>query len=270
MARFEDENGTRAYTESAGLIGLMSPAEELECARLVVQGDRTARAKMINKNLLLVVKLARMYLNRGLDLDDLIQEGNLGLIRAVDKFDPERGFKFSTYAVNWIKSFIERGIMNSSSNVRLPVHVRRKLNLCMYTAKRLSLSLGRSASAEEIALNMDKPVEEIELLLSLAKNPISLDDDAEDSVQSMKDALVDEADPLSAAIEQSEQQCVAELLDVLPAQEREVISRRFGFGDSDSIKLREVGTQLNMSKQWVSQVQKSALDRLRRTVSRGA
>jgi len=170
-----DLDATRLYLNEIGFARLLTAEEEVYYSKLAQQGDEDGRKRMIECNLRLVVKIARRYLNRGLPLLDLIEEGNLGLIKAVEKFDPERGFRFSTYATWWIRQSIDRGLMNQSRTIRLPVHIIKEINIYVKAAKQLAQSLDQDPSVEEIASLLNKPVHKVEKLLSINKKISSMD-----------------------------------------------------------------------------------------------
>lgn len=261
-SRQVDTRGAQTYLQAAARHPLMTADEELACARRVVLGDKSARREMINRNLLLVVKIALKYCNRGVELDDLIQEGNFGLMRAVDKFEPERGFRFSTYATAWIRLFIEIGIKNTSSAVRVPVYIRSEISACRSVALHLGRSLGRDATAKEIALELNKPVEIVEQLLTLSHQVVSLDDEPKDSAQSAKDSLLSDDDPEGDMIEISNRRYVRKLLGTLPEMSREIISRRYGLTESGS-SLVQVGVAVGVSRQTVRRIQSESMGALR-------
>src|SRR3990172_1554763 len=188
-----DLDATRIYLSEIGFSPLLSAEEEVYFARKARQGDEESRKRMIESNLRLVVKIARRYMNRGLALLDLIEEGNLGLIRAVEKLDPERGFRFSTYATWWIRQTIERGIMNQTRTIRLPVHVLKEINIYQRAARHLSQKLDHEPTPEEVASLLDKPVEDVKDMLGLNERTASVDAPLdEDPDRSLPDAIADE------------------------------------------------------------------------------
>ncbi|MBU2479413.1 MAG: RNA polymerase sigma factor RpoS, partial [Gammaproteobacteria bacterium] len=189
-------DATRLYLNEIGFSPLLSAEEEVHFSRLAQKGEESARQRMIESNLRLVVKIARRYMNRGLALLDLIEEGNLGLIRAVEKFDPERGFRFSTYATWWIRQTIERAIMNQTRTIRLPIHVVKEINVYLRAARKLAQRLDHEPSAEEIADLLDKPLAEVERMLGLNERVASVDSPlGYDSDKSLLDAIPDENNP---------------------------------------------------------------------------
>ncbi len=186
-------DATRLYLSEIGFSPLLTAEEEVHYARLALKGDEAGRKKMIECNLRLVVKIARRYLNRGLALLDLIEEGNLGLIRAVEKFDPERGFRFSTYATWWIRQTIERAIMNQTRTIRLPIHVVKEINIYLRAARHLAQTLDHEPSPEEISELLDKPIEDVKRMLGLNERVTSVDTPlGRDADKSLLDAIPDE------------------------------------------------------------------------------
>lgn len=269
----EDANETRdptyLYLHELGYKPLLSAKEELRVARDVKKGDKTARIKMIESNLRLVVKIARHYCHRGLAFLDLIEEGNLGLMTAVEKFDPERGFRFSTYATWWIRQTIERAIMNQSRTVRLPIHVIKELNIYLRAGKKLASQLDHKPSPEEIAEMIDKPVEEIREILLLAPDAISIDTPVmQDGQKTLVDVIADDSNIDPAALVQQEdlEMHIAQWLEILSEREREVIIRRFGLQGHDRGTLEEVGVAVGLTRERVRQLQLEGLKKLRHIV----
>ncbi len=259
-------DATRLYLREIGQARLLTAEEEIELARRIRQGDEQARARMIESNLRLVVKIARRYLNRGLALLDLIEEGNLGLIRAVEKFDPDKGFRFSTYATWWIRQTIERALMNQTRTIRLPIHVIKEINVYLRAARQLSQELDHEPSAEEIARLLDKPVAEVERMLHFNERVTSVDvpqgrDDDRPRVDNIPDEHNDEpADILQA---ESVRANLEKWLDQLSDKQREVVVRRFGLQGYQNATLEEVARELGVTRERVRQIQIDALRRLR-------
>jgi len=258
---------TQLYLNELSKSVLLTADEEIHYGRLVQQGDTTARQHMIESNLRLVVKISRRYMNRGLPMLDLIEEGNLGLIRAVEKFDPEKGFRFSTYATWWIRQTIERAIMNQTRTIRLPIHIIKEMNIYLRKARKLSQELDREASAEEVAAATGKPVEEIEKMFRMhAENVTSLDVSAsKDSEQQLLDTVADDDAKEPTDILQSEEIKVSldQWVELLSDKQKEVISRRFGIRGHHASTLEQVANEMGVTRERVRQVQMSALKSLR-------
>jgi RNA polymerase nonessential primary-like sigma factor len=257
---------TRLYLNEIGFSPLLSAEEEVYYARKAQKGEEAARQRMIESNLRLVVKIARRYMNRGLALLDLIEEGNLGLIRAVEKFDPERGFRFSTYATWWIRQNIERAIMNQTRTIRLPIHVVKEINVYLRAARRLAQHLDHEPSAEEIAELLDKPLEEVERMLGLNERVASVDSPiGYDSEKSLLDSIPDENNPdPSDLLADDDVYANLELwLTQLNDKQRDVVERRFGLHGHKISTLEEVGNEIGVTRERVRQIQMDALKRLR-------
>lgn len=259
-------DATHMYLNEIGFSPLLSAAEEVKYGKLVLKGSQEARQKMIESNLRLVVKIARRYLNRGLPLLDLIEEGNIGLMKAVEKFDPERGFRFSTYATCWIRQTIERAIMNQTRTIRLPVHIVKELNIYLRAAKKLTQQLDHDPSPEEIAEMLDKPIEEVEKMLGLNDKVTSVDAPiGYNENKSLLDTLPDEksANPAEQLTDDDLKQHIEELLDRLNHNQQEVIMRRFGLRGFDKATLEDVGEAIGLTRERVRQIQVEALRILR-------
>ncbi|HEY5602009.1 MAG TPA: RNA polymerase sigma factor RpoS [Gammaproteobacteria bacterium] len=266
-----DLDATRLYLSEIGFSPLLTAEEEVYFARLIAKGSDEARKRMIESNLRLVVKIARRYLNRGLALLDLIEEGNLGLIRAVEKFDPERGFRFSTYATWWIRQTIERAIMNQTRTIRLPIHVVKEINIYLRAARHLSQKLDHEPSPEEIAEILDKPIEDVKRMLGLNERVTSVDVPlGRDSDKSILDAIPDEqnADPAILLQDADIQSCLELWLSQLNDKQREVVEHRFGLHGREVATLEEVGNELGVTRERVRQIQLEALKRLREIMER--
>lgn len=259
-------DATQLYLNEIGFSPLLTPEEEVYFARRALQGHEDARKRMIESNLRLVVKIARRYVNRGLSLLDLIEEGNLGLIRAVEKFDPERGFRFSTYATWWIRQTIERAIMNQTRTIRLPIHVVKELNVYLRAARELTQKLDHEPSAEEIAELLDKPIEDVKKMLGLNEQVSSVDSplghDSEKSVlETIADTVV--SDPAEILQDTDLKGSMDSWLDQLTEKQREVVTRRFGLRGYEMSTLEEVGREIGLTRERVRQIQVEALKRLR-------
>jgi len=259
-------DATQLYLNEIGFSPLLSPEEEVYYARLAQKGVEAGRKRMIESNLRLVVKIARRYINRGLTLLDLIEEGNLGLIRAVEKFDPERGFRFSTYATWWIRQTIERAIMNQTRTIRLPIHVVKELNVYLRAARELTQKLDHEPTPEEIAELLDKPVSDVKKMLGLNERVTSVDTPiGPHSDKSLLDTIADQkvSDPAEMAQEDDIRGSLDHWLDQLSEKQREVLARRFGLRGYEMSTLEEVGREIGLTRERVRQIQVEALKRLR-------
>ena len=258
-------DATQLYLNEIGFSPLLTPEEEVYFARRALRGDEDARKRMIESNLRLVVKIARRYVNRGLSLLDLIEEGNLGLIRAVEKFDPERGFRFSTYATWWIRQTIERAIMNQTRTIRLPIHVVKELNVYLRAARELTQKLDHEPSAEEIAALIDKPLDDVHRMLKLSERVDSIDAVLEVGDRSQLEMVADENSPDRASQVQSSDlfDQLEMLLSDLSDKHQEVISRRFGLRGYPRGTLEEVGSEIGLTRERVRQIQVEGLRCLR-------
>jgi RNA polymerase nonessential primary-like sigma factor len=258
-------DSTTAYLNEIGLIPLLTAVEEVETARSVRLGDPVARKRLIESNLRLVVSAARHYGGRGLPLLELIAEGNLGLIRAVEKFDPERGFRFSTYAMWWIRQAIEFALMRTRA-VRVPVHVLRELATLLRASRELA-SDGRPASLDQLARHVGKPVDEVARLYRLNERVESLDASRSDEDDRLLGELIaaESDDPAQSVGEAPAEHRLEEWLGTLNARQREVIERRFGLNDHGAQSLAEVAVVLGVSRERVRQIEVDALQRLRKS-----
>ncbi|WNK20891.1 RNA polymerase sigma factor RpoS [Halomonas piscis] len=265
-SRAQSLDATQIYLNEIGFSPLLTPEEEVFYGRLARQGDPLGRSRMIESNLRLVVKIARRYLNRGLTLLDLIEEGNLGLIRAVEKFDPERGFRFSTYATWWIRQTIERALMNQTRTIRLPIHVVKELNIYLRAARELTQRLDYEPTAEEIAEHLDKPVATVKKMLGFNERVSSVDHPVGgDSDKPLIDTLADddEIGPEAALVDGNVKQLVDHWLGSLGEKQREVVVRRFGLRGHEAATLEEVGAEIGLTRERVRQIQVEALKKLR-------
>jgi RNA polymerase nonessential primary-like sigma factor len=259
-------DATQIYLNEIGFSPLLSAEEEVFFARKALKGDEAARKRMIESNLRLVVKISRRYVNRGLALLDLIEEGNLGLIRAVEKFDPERGFRFSTYATWWIRQTIERAIMNQTRTIRLPIHVVKELNIYLRAARELSQKLDHEPTPEEIANLLEKPVADVEHMLSLNERVTSIDAPiGNSSDRAIVDTIADThvSDPAALLQDADLTTSLDHWLDELTEKQREVLARRFGLRGYEVSTLEEVGLEIGLTRERVRQIQVEALKRLR-------
>ncbi|MFT5879308.1 MAG: RNA polymerase nonessential primary-like sigma factor [Moritella sp.] len=259
-------DATQLYLGEIGFSPLLTAEEEVYYARRALRGDAAARKRMIESNLRLVVKIARRYNNRGLALLDLIEEGNLGLIRAVEKFDPERGFRFSTYATWWIRQTIERAIMNQTRTIRLPIHVVKELNVYLRAARELAHKLDHEPTAEDIADKLDKPVADVTKMLRLNERISSVDTPiGGDSDKALLDIISDDKGdgPESSTQDDDIKFSIVRWLEELNPKQREVLARRFGLLGYDASTLEDVGREIGLTRERVRQIQVEALRRLR-------
>ncbi len=266
------EDVTQLYLNEIGAKPLLTSDDELATTRRVRAGDFAARQKMIEHNLRLVVNIAKHYLNRGIPLLDLVEEGNLGLIHALEKFDPERGFRFSTYATWWIRQSIERGIMNQSRTIRLPVHVVKEINLVLRAFRHLESAATRDASVERVAALIDRPVADVRRILHLNEHIASLDAPLEiDPNHTIGDAIADEAAVNPETLLQFREMgaLLDDWLGQLSERQRQIIERRYGLNGADITRLEALASELGLTRERVRQIQLEALDRLRTIVKRG-
>jgi RNA polymerase primary sigma factor len=262
------DDSVRLYLREIGKIPLLNAEEELDLARRVVDGDKKAKDKMAEANMRLVVSIAKRYVGRGLDLLDLIQEGNTGLLRAVEKFDPDKGFKFSTYATWWIRQAITRAIADQARTIRIPVHMVETINKLLRTQRRLTQELNREPTNEEIAAAMEIEVEKVEHIMKIKQDISSLDasvrDDEEDSV--LADFIEDEdaVSPEESATNQLLKEHVKDMLGALTEREQKILKLRFGLEDGKSHTLEEVGQEFSVTRERIRQIEAKALAKLRK------
>ncbi len=262
------DDSVRLYLREIGKIPLLSADEELALAKRVVAGDKDAKDKMAEANMRLVVSIAKRYVGRGLDLLDLIQEGNTGLLRAVEKFDPDKGFKFSTYATWWIRQAITRAIADQARTIRIPVHMVETINKLLRTQRRLTQELNREPSNEEIAQAMEIEVDKVEHIMKIKQDISSLDasirDDEEDSV--LADFIEDEdtISPEESATSQLLKEQVKDMLGALTEREQKILKLRFGLEDGKSHTLEEVGQEFSVTRERIRQIEAKALAKLRK------
>jgi RNA polymerase primary sigma factor len=262
------DDSVRLYLREIGKIPLLSAEEELALAKRVVDGDKDAKDKMAEANMRLVVSIAKRYVGRGLDLLDLIQEGNTGLLRAVEKFDPDKGFKFSTYATWWIRQAITRAIADQARTIRIPVHMVETINKLLRTQRRLTQELNREPSNEEIAAAMEIEVDKVEHIMKIKQDISSLDasirDDEEESV--LADFIEDEdaVSPEDSATIQLLKEQVKDMLAALTEREQKIIKLRFGLEDGKQHTLEEVGQEFSVTRERIRQIEAKALAKLRK------
>ena len=262
---------TQLYLNEIGANRLLTAEEELALSRRVREGDFKARQTMIERNLRLVVNIAKHYLNRGIPLLDLVEEGNLGLIHALEKFDPERGFRFSTYATWWIRQNIERAIMNQSRTIRLPVHVVKELNQVLRAQRSVEAENGVGSNLEEIARRLDKRVEDVRAILALSEHTASLDAPLDiDPSLSIGESLADDRlETLDDQVHCNDvESLIEEWIGMLSDKQRFVIRHRYGFDDAEIQTLEELAEQLGLTRERVRQIQLEALGQLRRILKR--
>ncbi|NJN52014.1 MAG: RNA polymerase sigma factor RpoS [Gammaproteobacteria bacterium] len=258
-------SATEMYLSEIGGSKLLSAKEEAAVARRVQKGDMAARAQLIESNLRLVVKIARRYLNRGMSLIDLIEEGNLGLIRAVEKFDPEKGFRFSTYATWWIRQAVERGLMNQVKTIRLPIHIAKELNGYLRAQRELAQKLDHEPTAEDVAQLVNKPVETVRRLLDLSGEINCTEISVLEPERASWDSFEDEGtkDPWQLLQNSQLKSRLDGWLDELPEKSRDVVCRRFGLRGHDMATLEEVGAEIGLTRERVRQIQVEALKEMR-------
>ena len=260
-------DATRLYLREIEYSALLTAEEEVYYSRLSRKGVESARKKMIECNLRLVVKIARRYMNRGLALLDLIEEGNLGLIRAVEKFDPEKGFRFSTYATWWIRQTVERALMNQTRTIRLPIHVIKELNVYLRAARKLEQTMEHEPTAEEIATLVDRPVANVEKMLGLRDRVTSVDVPVgKENDRPLLEIIPDTNNPEPSTLLQDED-VMANLemwMNQLEEKQRQVVVRRFGLHGYERTTLEEVGAELGVTRERVRQIQMDALRQLRK------
>jgi RNA polymerase primary sigma factor len=262
------DDSVRLYLREIGKIPLLNAEEELALAQRVVAGEKEAKDQMAEANLRLVVSIAKRYVGRGLDLLDLIEEGNTGLLRAVEKFDPDKGFKFSTYATWWIRQAITRAIADQARTIRIPVHMVETINKLLRTQRRLTQDLNREPSNEEIAKEMEIDVAKVEHIMKIKQDISSLDasirDDEEESV--LADFIEDEdtQTPEESATGQLLKEQVKDMLSALTEREQKILKLRFGLEDGKQHTLEEVGQEFSVTRERIRQIEAKALAKLRK------
>lgn len=269
---FDDvsDDSVRLYLREIGKIPLLNAEEELELAKRVVEGDRKAKDKMAEANMRLVVSIAKRYSGRGLDFLDLIQEGNTGLLRAVEKFDPDKGFKFSTYATWWIRQAITRAIADQARTIRIPVHMVETINKLLRTQRRMTQELNREPTIEELAKELEMEPEKVEYVIKIKQDITSLDAgvgrDGEDEDSVLGDFIEDEegATPEESATSQLLKEQVQSVLSTLSEREQKIIKMRFGLENGKSHTLEEVGQEFAVTRERIRQIEAKALAKLRK------
>ncbi len=263
---FSTDDPVRMYLKEIGKVPLLTPEEEIELATRMSQGDEEAKHRMTEANLRLVVSIAKRYVGRGMLFLDLIQEGNLGLIKAVEKFDYTKGYKFSTYATWWIRQAITRAIADQARTIRIPVHMVETINKTIRVSRQLLQELGHDPSAEEIAREMDMPVEKVRDILKIAQEPVSLETPiGEEEDSHLGDFIPDEdaSEPSEAASFSLLREQLEEVLDTLAPREKKVLELRFGIVDGRTRTLEEVGKEFNVTRERIRQIEAKALRKLR-------
>ncbi len=264
------DDSVRLYLREIGKIPLLSTDEEAELAKKIAEGDKKAKDKMVEANMRLVVSIAKRYSGRGLDFLDLIQEGNTGLLRAVEKFDPEKGFKFSTYATWWIRQAITRAIADQARTIRIPVHMVETINKVLRTTRKLTTELNREPTTAEIAKELDMEVDKVEYVMRIKQDIASLDasvgrdGDDEDSV--LGDFVEDEerVSPEDSAANQILKEQLATIISTLSDREQKIIKMRFGIGGERPHTLEEVGYEFSVTRERIRQIEAKALSKLRK------
>lgn len=267
----DKDSSIRVYMREIMKRDLLTPEEEIELAARIAKGDEKARTRMIESNLRLVVKIAKDYSNYGLPLVDLISEGNLGLIRAVEKFDPQKGGKLSTYAAWWIKQSIKRALANQSKTVRLPVHLVDKLARVRRISALMAADLGRDPTDSELSEELGIPREKLALLLQAAKQPRSIDEPThDDSAASFGELLADEraVDPFESLAQKGNLDGLDDVLESLNERETEIIGSRFGLNGKRILTLEEIGRNFGVSRERIRQIQNAALSKMRTALAR--
>ena len=263
------DDPVKIYLKEIGRVPLLTAEEEIELATRMAQGDKYARKRLSEANLRLVVSIAKRYVGRGMQFLDLIQEGNLGLIKAVEKFDYTKGYKFSTYATWWIRQAITRAIADQARTIRIPVHMIETINKLIRTSRYLVQELGRDPTPEEIADRMEYPVDKVKKVLKIAKEPISLETpigDEEDS--SLGDFIEDKkaVAPAEEVVNTKLSEQIASVLADLTPREEQVLRKRFGIGEKSDHTLEEVGKLFNVTRERIRQIEAKALRKLRHPV----
>ena len=260
------DDPVRMYLKEIGRVPLLTPDEEVDLARRMSDGDQEAKNRMTESNLRLVVSIAKRYVGRGMQFLDLIQEGNLGLIKAVDKFDYTKGYKFSTYATWWIRQAITRAIADQARTIRIPVHMVETINKVIRVSRQLLQELGHDPTAEEIAEEMNLPVDKVRDILKIAQEPVSLETPiGEEEDSHLGDFIPDEeaSEPAEAASFALLREQLDEVLDTLTPREKKVLELRFGMTDGRTRTLEEVGKEFNVTRERIRQIEAKALRKLR-------
>ncbi len=260
------EDSVRLYLREIGRVKMIKPDEEIELARRIAKGDLDAKKKLIQANLRLVISIAKKYVNRGLPFQDLIQEGNLGLIRAAEKFDHTKGFKFSTYATWWIRQAISRGLADKSRTIRVPVHMVESINKLKKTSARLAQELGRKPNETELATSMELPVNKIQEIIQADREPVSMEMPLNRDEETYLGDLIEDnesARPDSTTEEELMREDLSRMLSQLTPRERDIMHLRYGLEDGRQRTLEEVGRLFNITRERVRQIEHKAFRKLR-------
>ena len=259
------EDPVRMYLKEIGKVPLLTPEEEIDLAKRMEMGDESAKKRLAEANLRLVVSIAKRYVGRGMQFLDLIQEGNLGLIKAVEKYDYSKGFKFSTYATWWIRQAITRSIADQARTIRIPVHMVETINRLIRTSRQLLQELGREPSAEELAEKLDMPVERVREIMKISQDPVSLETPIGEEDSHLGDFIQDDhvQVPVDAATYTLLHEQLMEVLDTLTDREQKVLRLRFGLDDGRPRTLEEVGREFNVTRERIRQIEAKALRKLR-------
>lgn len=261
------DDSVRLYLREIGRVPLLTAEQEIELAKRIAKGDKAAKDAMVEANLRLVVSIAKKYIGRGLDLLDLIQEGSSGLLRAVEKFDYTKGFKFSTYATWWIRQAITRAIADQARTIRIPVHMVETINKLIRTQRRLVQELGREPLPEEIAAEMEIEVDKVNHILKIKQDIVSLESPVGDDKDSSLSEFIEDEDnmtPPEVAANQLLKEQVADVLALLTPREQKILRMRFGLEDGRSHTLEEVGLEFGVTRERIRQIEAKALTKLRR------
>lgn len=260
------EDSVRLYLREIGRVKMIKPDEEIELARRIAKGDEAAKKKLIQANLRLVISIAKKYVNRGLPFQDLIQEGNLGLIRAAEKFDHTKGFKFSTYATWWIRQAISRGLADKSRTIRVPVHMVESINKMKKTSAKLAQQLGRKPTESELAQSMELPVNKVQEIIQADREPISMEMPLSRDEETYLGDLIEDAEshrPDANTEEELMRQDLNRMLSQLTPRERDIMHLRYGLEDGRQRTLEEVGRLFNITRERVRQIEHKAFRKLR-------
>jgi RNA polymerase primary sigma factor len=260
------EDSVRLYLREIGRVKMIKPDEEIELARMIAKGDGEAKKKLIQANLRLVISIAKKYVNRGLPFQDLIQEGNLGLIRAAEKFDHTKGFKFSTYATWWIRQAISRGLADKSRTIRVPVHMVESINKLKKNSARLAQELGRKPTEQELSLALDIPVGKVQEIMAADREPVSMEMPLNRDDETYIGDLIEDNEatrPDATTAEELMRQDLSRMLSQLTPRERDIMHLRYGLEDGRQRTLEEVGRLFNITRERVRQIEHKAFRKLR-------